>query len=107
MSGNCCEENNTGFSFYPQMINFLPLLSLPRVFQILPLSLTSCDIPFKSLNRSLRSPCTMVLSPYLLSRLNAGQLEDCVTTPHALPDVAILSRTHGDKELTHHMRCVR
>jgi integrase len=24
-----------------------------------------------------------------------------------LTDVAILSRTHGDKELTHHMRCVR
>src|SRR4029434_8012497 len=49
----------------------------------------------------------MVLSPYLLSRLNAGQLEDCVTTPHALP-IQTRSRTSSTRacKMSHKTRMI-
>src|SRR6266516_1026974 len=67
------------------MITFLPLLSLPRVFQTCNRLLVSCSMSFKFPKNWLMKPCTLVLSYSRLSRLNAGELEDGVTTHYALP----------------------
>ena len=67
------------------MIGSLPLLFLPSVFQTFNRLLVSCSMSFKSPKSWLMKPCTLVLLGSRLSRLNAGELEDCVTTHYALP----------------------